>query len=164
LQDTGLVALWWLGQADVDDEHLTGESWWTLTGYPSKRLRCVWRQTWTDASPSHACEACDFAFDLTLDAPTVYDGQACDAGDVLRYSSGDFRVDEVVEAHVWRAGVGFASTATNLLHEQYGWGDGDLLYAYDGSWYVAYWAYASHDDPSFAWGEYWGRGYYYDQP
>ena len=161
-QDSGLVTLWWVGDATLDGDDLAGTSWWTATGWPSERTRCVWQQGWTSATPATDCESCEHAFELVLDIPSTYDGEHCDAGDTLLYSTGTFELAEIVAAGTWREGLGVSTTSTNLLHERYGWGDGDVWYAYAGTWYVAYWAYAVVEDGAFAWSEYWGRGYYYE--
>ena len=160
-RDSGLVTLWWVGDAEVGEESFSGTSWWTATAWPSERARCVWQQDWTSATPATGCEACTYAFELVLDAPTSYDGDHCASGDTLVYSTGSFDLAEIVAASTWREGLGVSPTPTNLLYTRYGYGDGDLWYAYGGTWYVAYWAYAALEDSQVRWGEYWGRGYYY---
>ena len=167
--DTAIMVLYNYGQGNTTpglDGSLTGTSLWYAWGLATQEPRCIWVQEFSSTSPSSDCLDCTFAFDITIEAPYVYDGTECDD---INDSLGGYANSDVVASYgTYRTGFGNSETADSLWRTYYGQTDYTvLMYGYGGGWYNAYFSNTTYYTTpgaygyNFYWSEYWGYGYYY---
>ncbi len=156
--DTGLAGLYHIGAAQVTTGIKSsldgGYAAFQTYSWAASETRCFYIMEWTSATPTSDCLDCEWAFDITYDAPYVYDGAYCEDIDLSGLAG-------------WETGIGYAETTNNYWGGAYG--TGDFMYKdYYGAWTYSYPGYASfyptggpYGYYNFYWFEYWGSFYYY---